>query len=58
MFLKSTRRKMMLQHRHFQLSSIISGLGMSIFASSPVRDALKSSVPGNPFSRSFEATHA
>jgi hypothetical protein len=49
---------MMLQHRHFQLSPIVNGLGMSLFASSPVRDALKSGVPGNPFSRSFEATHA
>ena len=58
MSLKSTQRQMKLEHRHFQLSSIINGLGMSPFASWPVRDALKSGVLGNPFNRSFETTYA
>jgi len=58
MSLKSTQPQMMLEDRHFQLSSTINGLGMSLFASWLVRDELNSGVLINPFGRSFETSYA
>jgi len=45
--------QMMLEDRHFQLSSTINGLGVSLFAEWLVADELKSGVLVNPFKRSY-----
>ena len=50
--------QMMLEDRHFQLSSTINGLGVSLFASWLVQEELKSGVLVNPFAHSFETSFA
>ena len=50
--------QMMLEDRHFQLSSTINGLGVSLFASWLVRDELESGALISPFGRSFETSYA
>ena len=54
----ATQTQMMLEDRHFQLSSNINGLGVSLFASWLVQDELKSGVLVNPFGRNFETSFA
>lgn len=54
----SAQSQMMLEDRHFQLSSTINGLGVSLFASWLVQDELKSGVLINPFGRNFETSFA
>ena len=54
----ATQTQMMLEDRHFQLSSTINGLGVSLFASWLVQDELKSGVLVNPFGRNFETSFA
>ena len=53
-----TQAQMMLEDRHFQLSSTINGLGVSLFASWLVEDELKNGVLVNPFRRNFETSFA
>ena len=48
--------QMMLEDRHFQLSSTINGLGVSLFAEWLVIDELQSGVLVNPFRQSFETS--
>jgi LysR family glycine cleavage system transcriptional activator len=50
--------QMMLEDRHFQLSSTINGLGVSLFASWLVREELERGVLVNPFGRNFETSFA
>lgn len=54
----SAQTQMMLEDRHFQLSSTINGLGVSLFASWLVQDELESGVLVNPFGRNFETSFA
>jgi LysR family glycine cleavage system transcriptional activator len=54
----AVQSQMMLEDRHFQLSSTINGLGVSLFASWLVQDELKSGVLVNPFGRNFETSFA
>ena len=54
----ATQAQMMLEDRHFQLSSTINGLGVSLFASWLVEDELKSGVLVNPFGKSYETSFA
>lgn len=54
----ATQAQMMLEDRHFQLSSTINGLGVSLFASWLVQEELKSGILVNPFGRNFETTFA
>jgi LysR family glycine cleavage system transcriptional activator len=54
----ATQTQMMLEDRHFQLSSTINGLGVSLFASWLVQEELKSGVLVNPFGRNFETSFA
>lgn len=54
----ATQAQMMLEDRHFQLSSTINGLGVSLFASWLVQEELKSGVLVNPFGRNFETSFA
>lgn len=54
----SRQPQMMLEDRHFQLSSTINGLGVSLFASWLVREELESGVLVNPFQRNFETSFA
>lgn len=54
----ATQTQMMLEDRHFQLSSTINGLGVSLFASWLVEEELRSGVLVNPFGRSFETSFA
>ncbi len=44
---------MMLEDRHFQLSSTINGLGISLFAEWLVRGELASGALVNPFGQSY-----
>jgi LysR family glycine cleavage system transcriptional activator len=53
-----TQAQMMLEDRHFQLSSTINGLGVSLFASWLVQEELKRGVLVNPFGRDFETSFA
>lgn len=53
-----TQAQMMLEDRHFQLSSTINGLGVSLFASWLVQDELKSGILVNPFDRNFDTSFA
>lgn len=57
MAMLNSQPQMMLEDRHFQLSSTISGLGMSLFASWLLDDELKSGVLTNPFGRNFETSY-
>lgn len=50
--------QMMLDDRHFQLSSTINGLGVSLFVEWLVQDELKSGVLVNPFERAFSTDFA
>lgn len=50
--------QMMLEDRHFQLSSTINGLGVSLFASWLVREELDAGVLVNPFGRNFATSFA
>jgi len=54
----ATQSQMMLEDRHFQLSSTINGLGVSLFASWLVQDELKSGALVNPFGRDFDTSFA
>lgn len=54
----ATQAQMMLEDRHFQLSSTINGLGVSLFASWLVREELESGALVNPFGRNFETSFA
>jgi LysR family glycine cleavage system transcriptional activator len=54
----ATQAQMMLEDRHFQLSSTINGLGVSLFASWLVQEELESGVLVDPFGRNFETTFA
>ncbi len=54
----ATQAQMMLEDRHFQLSSTINGLGVSLFASWLVQDELETGVLVNPFGRNFETSFA
>ncbi len=51
--LQSDQPSMMLEDRHFQLSSTINGLGISLFAEWLVEGELKSGSLVNPFGRSY-----
>ena len=54
----SPQSKMMLQDRHFQLSSTINGLGVSLFASWLVENELKTGELIDPFKMEFDTTFA
>lgn len=56
--MERSQPQMMLEDRHFQLSSTINGLGISLFASWLVRDELDSGVLVEPFRRNFETSYA
>jgi LysR family transcriptional regulator, glycine cleavage system transcriptional activator len=51
--LRSDQPSMMLEDRHFQLSSTINGLGISLFAQWLVQGELNSGVLVNPFGKSY-----
>lgn len=50
--------QMMLEDRHFQLSSTINGLGVSLFASWLVQEELQSGELVSPFGRYFDTSYA
>jgi len=50
--------QMMLEDRHFQLSSTINGLGVSLFAAWAVQAELERGDLVNPFGRRFETSFA
>lgn len=50
--------QMILEDRHFQLSSTINSLGVSLFAAWLVKDELESGQLVNPFNREYETTFA
>jgi LysR family transcriptional regulator, glycine cleavage system transcriptional activator len=56
--LDKAQPQMMLEDRHFQLSSTINGLGVSLFASWLVQDELAAGTLVNPFGRVFETGFA
>ncbi|MEE4346455.1 MAG: LysR substrate-binding domain-containing protein [Paracoccaceae bacterium] len=56
--LDAAQPQMMLEDRHFQLSSTINGLGVSLFASWLVQDELEKGTLVNPFGRVFSTTFA
>ncbi|QGX99065.1 LysR family transcriptional regulator [Roseovarius faecimaris] len=56
--LPETRSQMMLEDRHFQLSSTINGLGISLFASWAVQSELERGDLVNPFDRTFGTSFA
>jgi LysR family glycine cleavage system transcriptional activator len=51
--LRADQPSMTLEDRHFQLSSTINGLGISLFAEWLVKEELKSGTLINPFGRSY-----
>lgn len=51
--LRADQPSMMLEDRHFQLSSTINGLGISLFAQWLVREELRSGTLINPFGASY-----
>ena len=53
-----TPSRMMLEDRHFQLSSTINGLGVSLFAAWAVRPELESGALVNPFGSTFSTSLA
>lgn len=53
-----SQSQMMLQDRHFQLSSTVNGLGVSLFASWLVKSELKSGELVEPFKRGFDTSFA
>ncbi|MDU8912295.1 LysR substrate-binding domain-containing protein [Aestuariicoccus sp. MJ-SS9] len=56
--LPATPSQMMLEDRHFQLSSTINGLGVSLFASWAVRPEIESGALVNPFDTTFATSFA
>lgn len=50
--------ELMLEDRHFQLSSTINGLGVSLFAHWAVEDEIQSGTLVNPFNQNFETDFA
>ncbi|MHA6345612.1 LysR substrate-binding domain-containing protein [Roseivivax sp. CAU 1761] len=56
--MSSTQRQMTLEDRHFQLSSTVNGLGVSLFARSMIQSELMSGAVVNPFERSFATSFA
>ena len=52
------KNEMMLEDRHFQLSSTINGLGVSLFAHWAIESELQSGQLVNPFGKSFETSFA
>lgn len=56
--LSGSQPQMMLEDRHFQLSSTINGLGVSLFASWLARDELECGDLVNPFAKEFETSFA
>jgi len=54
----SPQSKIVLEDRHFQLSSTINGLGVSLFAQRMIESELKSGALINPFGRSFDTSFA
>ena len=56
--LDAAQPQMMLEDRHFQLSSTINGLGVSLFASWLVQDELAKGTLMNPFGRVFDTGFA
>lgn len=56
--LNAAQPQMMLEDRHFQLSSTINGLGVSLFASWLVQDELEKATLVNPFGKSFDTSFA
>jgi len=54
----AAQSQMMLQDRHFQLSSTINGLGVSLFASWLVEQELQNGELINPFNTEFETSFA
>jgi len=56
--LPATQSQMMLEDRHFQLSSTINGLGVSLFASWLVRGELSNGTLVDPFGQLFDTSFA
>lgn len=56
--LATSHLQMMLEDRHFQLSSTINGLGVSLFASWAVQDELRKGDLVDPFGHDFETGFA
>lgn len=56
--LPASQSQMMLEDRHFQLSSTINGLGVSLFASWLIESELERGDLVNPFGRDFETSFA
>lgn len=56
--LEPEQSQMMLEDRHFQLSSTINGIGVSLFASWLVRDELEKGILINPFRQAFDTSFA
>jgi LysR family glycine cleavage system transcriptional activator len=56
--LSGSQAQMTLEDRHFQLSSTINGLGVSLFASWLVRGELQSAELADPFQRAFDTDFA
>jgi LysR family glycine cleavage system transcriptional activator len=56
--LDAAQPQMMLEDRHFQLSSTINGLGVSLFTSWLVRDELERGTLVNPFGQVFDTSFA
>jgi LysR family glycine cleavage system transcriptional activator len=50
--------QMMLDDRHFQLSSTINGLGVSLFVEWLIRDELRNGLLVDPFARAFDTAFA
>lgn len=58
MEIPASQAKMMLEDRHFQLSSTVNGLGVSLFAHWLIRDELRTGALVNPFNRTFDTSFA
>ncbi|PHP64978.1 transcriptional regulator [Zhengella mangrovi] len=56
--LETKQSQMILEDRHFQLSSTINGIGVSLFASWLVRDELEKGILINPFEQAFDTSFA
>ncbi len=53
-----SQTQMMLEDRHFQLSSTVNGLGVSLFAKCMIESELKSGSLINPFNQTFDTSFA
>ncbi|MBD3679008.1 MAG: hypothetical protein HUJ27_11515 [Rhodobacteraceae bacterium] len=58
MTLSASNSQMILEDRHFQLSSTINGLGVSLFASWTVRNELERGDLVDPFQRETDTSFA